>query len=109
MTETSQEIAEAPMASEESKEEEFADNDPEKQADADDGAAKVDTEHTTQQDDAAEKSAAELLEEDIPWIDRFKEVVVTYAPLGFVAFGMSGIIKLPCQVYSQQRAHCSHI
>lgn len=34
-----------------------------------------------------EKSAAELLEEDIPWRIRFAQVVKTYAPLGFVAFG----------------------
>jgi chromate transport protein ChrA len=34
-----------------------------------------------------EKSAAELLEEDIPWRTRFVQVVKTYAPLGLVAFG----------------------
>jgi chromate transporter len=34
-----------------------------------------------------EKSAAELLEEDIPWRERFVQVVKTYAPLGLVAFG----------------------
>lgn len=34
-----------------------------------------------------EKSAAELLEEDIPWRERFMQVVKTYAPLGLVAFG----------------------
>jgi len=33
------------------------------------------------------KTAAELLEEDIPWIERFKQVFWTYLPLGFVAFG----------------------
>jgi len=34
-----------------------------------------------------ENSTAELLQEDIPWRDRFKEVVLTYAFLGLVAFG----------------------
>jgi hypothetical protein len=33
------------------------------------------------------KTAEELLEEDIPWIQRFKQVFWTYLPLGFVAFG----------------------
>ena len=33
------------------------------------------------------KTAEELLEEDIPWIERFKQVFWTYLPLGFVAFG----------------------
>ena len=33
------------------------------------------------------KTVEELLEEDIPWIDRFKQVFWTYLPLGFVAFG----------------------
>lgn len=33
------------------------------------------------------KTAEQLLEEDIPWIDRFKQVFWTYLPLGFVAFG----------------------
>ena len=59
-------------------------DDPEKQA-ADDAGL---TARTTQ--DSGHnmgKSAAELLEEDIPWIERFMQVVKTYAPLGFVAFG----------------------
>jgi len=29
-----------------------------------------------------EKSAAELLEEDIPWRERYLQVIKTYAPLG---------------------------
>ena len=33
------------------------------------------------------KTAEELLEDDIPWIERFKQVFWTYLPLGFVAFG----------------------
>ena len=33
------------------------------------------------------KTAEQLLEEDIPWIERFKQVFWTYLPLGFVAFG----------------------
>src|SRR6056300_434172 len=33
------------------------------------------------------KTAEELLEEDIPWLTRFKQVFWTYLPLGFVAFG----------------------
>lgn len=33
------------------------------------------------------KTAEELLEEDIPWWTRFKQVFWTYLPLGFVAFG----------------------
>ena len=33
------------------------------------------------------KTAEELLQEDIPWFTRFKEVFWTYLPLGFVAFG----------------------
>lgn len=65
------------------KEDEFID-DPEKQPSADDGAG--DTQRTDDKGQV-EKSAAELLEEDIPWADRFKQVVLTYAPLGFVAFG----------------------
>ena len=59
-------------------------DDPEKQA-ADDAGL---TARTTQDSDHnMGKSAAELLEEDIPWIERFMQVVKTYAPLGFVAFG----------------------
>ena len=30
----------------------------------------------------SEKSAAELLEEDIPWRERYLQVIKTYAPLG---------------------------
>ncbi|KAL7538743.1 hypothetical protein ACHAXR_012349 [Thalassiosira sp. AJA248-18] len=67
-------------ASEESKEDEFVD-DPESQP------AEDRTDHLTENNDGVEKTAAELLEEDIPWIDRYKQVIVTYAPLGFVAFG----------------------
>lgn len=33
------------------------------------------------------KTAEELMEDDIPWIERFKQVFWTYLPLGFVAFG----------------------
>ena len=68
MAEASEKISEAPMPSEESKQDEFVD-DPEKLT------------------NGVEKSAAELLVEDIPWRDRYRQVVVTYAPLGFVAFG----------------------
>jgi hypothetical protein len=39
--------------------------------------------------DPNEKSAAQLLKEDIPWIERFIQVVKTYASLGLVAFGSS--------------------
>ena len=56
------------MPSEESKQDEFVD-DPEKLT------------------YGVEQSAAELLMEDIPWRDRYRQVVLTYAPLGFVAFG----------------------
>mmetsp|Transcript_11312 Transcript_11312/g.20781 ORF Transcript_11312/g.20781 Transcript_11312/m.20781 type:complete len:483 (-) Transcript_11312:83-1531(-) len=69
MAEASGKISEAPMPNEESIEDEFVD-DPEKLT-----------------GDGLEKSAAELLVEDIPWRDRYRQVVVTYAPLGFVAFG----------------------
>mmetsp|Transcript_3832 Transcript_3832/g.7183 ORF Transcript_3832/g.7183 Transcript_3832/m.7183 type:complete len:492 (-) Transcript_3832:1999-3474(-) len=72
------EVTESQMANEEGKEDDFVE-DPGKQP-AIDG-----TERTSKDD--AQKSAAELLEEDIPWKDRFKQVVLTYAPLGFVAFG----------------------
>ena len=58
--------------------------DPEKQSGDDEGLAM--TARTTQDGDLG-KSAAELLEEDIPWIERYKQVIKTYAPLGFVAFG----------------------
>lgn len=70
------------MASEESKEDEFV-NDPESQPKDDAGLTAL----STSESDGVGKSAAELLEEDIPWRDRFKQVVLTYAPLGFVAFG----------------------
>ncbi|KAL3823430.1 hypothetical protein ACHAXA_004305, partial [Cyclostephanos tholiformis] len=33
------------------------------------------------------KSAAELLIEDIPWIVRYRQVIVAYAPLGVISFG----------------------
>lgn len=85
MTEASEKTQEAPVAvavaaAEESKEDEFVD-DPESQP------AEDRTDHVTENNDGVEKTAAELLEEDIPWIDRYKQVIVTYAPLGFVAFG----------------------
>lgn len=47
----------------------------------------LDDEHPDKVDDGANLSASALLREDIPWITRFKAVVITYAPLGFVAFG----------------------
>lgn len=84
-----------PPASEEFKEIEI-DEDPEHQSASTKDAADVGiTEHETELGDntdkgdgaAAELSASNLLEEDIPWITRFKAVVITYAPLGFVAFG----------------------
>jgi hypothetical protein len=59
--------------------------DPEKQSD-EVGASNNDA-NAGEGDDPNEKSAAELLEEDIPWIERFIQVVKTYAPLGLVAFG----------------------
>ena len=74
---------ETPLASEE------ASTDPEKQLDT--GL----TSHTTtpsdnDNDDAdpsSSSSSAQPLEADIPWIQRFTQVVKTYAPLGLVAFG----------------------
>jgi chromate transporter len=37
--------------------------------------------------DDIDKTAAELLENDIPWKERYKQVFVTYLPLGFISFG----------------------
>lgn len=87
------EATDPPMASQESKEDELIKHDPENQKDADaddgDGDNALGVADTAKDESGHDmgKSAAELLEEDIPWIDRYKQVVLTYAPLGFVAFG----------------------
>ena len=86
---SSEAIKEPPMASEESKEDEFME-DPEKQGSSDGIELTERTTAAAREDsdgNGVEKSAAELLEEDIPWRERYRQVVVTYAPLGFVAFG----------------------
>jgi len=60
--------------------------DPEKQLDQEtvqDGSTKDDQPAL----DETETTAAQLLVEDIPWRERFIQVVKTYAPLGLVAFG----------------------
>jgi chromate transporter len=45
------------------------------------------TEDNLDDDNGVDETAVTPLTGDIPWITRFKDVVVTYAPFGFVAFG----------------------
>ena len=60
----------------------FVDDDNIAATNADDAAGAADG-----ADPEKAKTAEQLLQEDIPWFTRFKEVFWTYLPLGFVAFG----------------------
>ncbi|KAL7426892.1 hypothetical protein ACHAXH_001311, partial [Discostella pseudostelligera] len=95
----SKSVSEPPTASEEFREIEVGDDDdPEHQSAAnkasDDGNDDVGvglTEHETEteldENNGADATAANQLTEDTPFITRLKAVIVTYAPLGFLAFG----------------------
>lgn len=80
------------ISQEEGKKVDLAEEDPEEHdKDVKDGAvqaeeAPLDNNDSSSPDDI-DKTAAELLENDIPWKERYKQVFVTYLPLGFISFG----------------------
>lgn len=87
-------VAEPPFASKEVNKDDLVD-DPEEHAPIKDVDVAVPAEDVIESDrptlhdcpDSTGKSAAELLEDDIPWIVRYKQIITTYSPLGFISFG----------------------